>query len=151
MSGVLNWIDKWHRRACPAPDARAFDVQLGCHFEEIAELLDTLGIYGEEGERDTDVSPLAWTQLRTLADGLKSGRLTARIHDRRGFLDGLCDGIVTAVGVGYRAGMNVPEATTEVDISNWSKFDEAGKPIFDERGKVAKGPNYKPPHLEGYF
>ena len=151
MSGVLNCINEWHRRACPEPDQRALDVQLGCHFEEFVELLDAVTLYEDDMTAQARNLLDAWAALRDLADGLKVGWYTARIQDRQAFLDGLCDGIVTAVGVGYRAGMNVPEATTEVDISNWSKFDEAGQPIFDERGKVAKGPNYKPPHLKGYF
>ena len=50
----------------------------------------------------------------------------------------------------YAANMNwdLDEALHRVHISNMSKLDEDGKPIFREDGKVLKGPNYSPPNLE---
>ena len=42
---------------------------------------------------------------------------------------------------------NLDEALNRVHISNMSKLDEDGEPIFREDGKVLKGPNYKPPDL----
>ncbi len=142
----LNWTHEWHRRACPAPDSRAFDVQLGCHVEEFVEMLEVLEINGE---------PVKFTatcaKLKKLATMLKAGDATATIHDRKEFLDSLGDQIVTAVGVGYRAGMDVPKAYTAVDCSNWSKFDANGEPIKDANGKISKGPFYLPPNLEGLY
>ena len=43
------------------------------------------------------------------------------------------------------------EALNRVHISNMSKLDEDGKPIYREDGKVLKGPNYKPPDLSDLF
>jgi predicted HAD superfamily Cof-like phosphohydrolase len=40
------------------------------------------------------------------------------------------------------------EAFERVHLSNMSKLDEAGRPIYREDGKVMKGPNYKPPYLD---
>ena len=50
----------------------------------------------------------------------------------------------------YAANMkwDLVEALHRVHISNMSKLDEDGKPIFREDGKVLKGPHYKPPNLE---
>ena len=45
-------------------------------------------------------------------------------------------------------GWDLDEAMHRVHESNMSKLDEYGKPIYREDGKVLKGPNYKPPHLE---
>ena len=45
-------------------------------------------------------------------------------------------------------GYDMDAAIDEVDRSNWSKFDEDGKPIFNENGKVMKGPNYTKPKLK---
>ena len=49
----------------------------------------------------------------------------------------------------YAANMNwfLDEALNRVHISNMSKLDEDGKPIYRDDGKVLKGPNYKPPDL----
>jgi predicted HAD superfamily Cof-like phosphohydrolase len=146
MSGVLNWVLEWHKRACPAPDHKALLVQMGCHFEEVAEMLDTLRAMDEVGGKAMDE---AAESLHHLAEMLKTGRRQFYIVDRTELLDSLADQMVTAVGVGYRAGMQPVEALTEVDISNWSKFDEQGHPIFDDNGKVKKGPNYRKPNLKG--
>ena len=43
---------------------------------------------------------------------------------------------------------DLDEALYRVHVSNMSKLDEEGKPIYREDGKVLKGPNYKPPNLE---
>ena len=49
----------------------------------------------------------------------------------------------------YAANMNwfLDEALNRVHLSNMSKLDEDGNPIYREDGKVLKGPNYKPPDL----
>jgi hypothetical protein len=39
----------------------------------------------------------------------------------------------------------------QVNESNWSKFDYKGYPIFNENGKIAKGPTYKQPELDGLY
>ena len=45
-------------------------------------------------------------------------------------------------------GWDLDEAMHRVHVSNMSKLDEEGNPIYREDGKVLKGPNYKPPNLE---
>lgn len=142
-------IELWHKRARPEPDEKAFNVQLGCHLEEIVEMLTTLEVKGKEEEF------LLWKityDLHTLGIRLKEGYVTIKLRDRQEFLDSLADQIVTAVGTGYCAGMKVPEAVEEVNNSNWSKFDqETGLPIFNEHGKIIKGVAYKAPDLKGLF
>lgn len=138
-------IALWHQRARPEPRDIHFNIQLGCHFEEICEMLAVLNTT----QNDTLVrarASLAW-----LADGLKTGRIGAQITDRKEFLDSLADQVVTAVGAGHTAGMQTAEAITRVNLSNWSKFDEEGYPVFDEHGKIKKGPKYAPPDLEGLY
>lgn len=141
-------IELWHKRARPEPDEKAFNVQLGCHLEEIVEMLMSLGSKGK-GEF------LLWKvtyDLNTLASELKKGEVTIELRDRKEFLDSLADQVVTAIGAGYCAGMKVVEAIDEVNNSNWSKFDqETGLPIFNEHGKIIKGVAYKAPDLKGLF
>ena len=62
----------------------------------------------------------------------------------------MCDQIVTAIGVGYMLDFDMVGALTEVNSSNWSKFED-GEPIFDENGKIAKGKDYFKPELAKYI
>ena len=142
-------IELWHRRARPEPTARDFDVQLGCHLEEIVEMLDTLMF--DHGASMRGQLTLARTSLDSLSQALKKGYMTASIADRNGFLDSLADQIVTATGCGHCASMQTSEALRRVNASNWSKFDDDGQPIRDANGKIAKGPGYKEPDLEGLY
>jgi len=141
-------IELWHKRARPEPDEKAFNVQLGCHLEEIVEMLVSL-------ETNREAEFLLWKityDLHTLSTELKEGKVTMKLRDRLEFLDSLADQVVTAIGAGYCAGMKVPEAIDEVNNSNWSKFDqETGLPIFNEHGKIIKGVAYKAPDLKGLF
>jgi predicted HAD superfamily Cof-like phosphohydrolase len=139
----IDSIELWHRRSRPEPTPENLNVQLGCHVEEFIEMLDAVKFNA------------TWTNLRyelvLLADRLKANMESAEIVDRKEFLDSLADQIVTAVGVGHCAGMKTSDAVDAVSRSNWSKFNDEGFPIFNEHGKIAKGPNYKRPYLEGLY
>jgi predicted HAD superfamily Cof-like phosphohydrolase len=144
-TGTLGWIEEWHKRACPKPGQMSANVQLGCHLEEVLEMLDAVEF------SDEAAASAAREAIEVLAIGLKHNVMNAHVRDSRAFLDALADQIVTAVGVGYRHGMNVPQAVEKVDSSNWTKFDKDGQPIFDDKGKVIKGPDYQAPDLTGLF
>jgi predicted HAD superfamily Cof-like phosphohydrolase len=145
----IDQIELWHMRARPNPTEEDFSVQLGCHFEEVVEMIDELDFVNEDGiEYEVRATRVA---LNALARMLKSGELKANITNRKEFLDSLADQVVTAVGAGYCAGMKTVSAITAVNRSNYSKFDKDGYPIFNENGKIAKGPDYAPPDLEGLY
>ena len=145
----VDQIELWHKRARPKPTEEDFNVQLGCHFEELVEMLDTLDFTNADGiEYEVRATRVA---INALARMLKNGELLAHITDRKEFLDSLADQIVTSVGTGYCAGMKTADAVTAVNRSNYSKFDKNGYPIFNENGKIAKGPDYAPPNLEGMY
>ena len=143
MTNTLAEITTWHQRARPNPTAENLGIQAGCHAEEFCEMLDTMP--------QTVAISDARRAVGVLADLWKSGAHFVHIRDREGFLDSLADQIVTAVGVGHCANMDVTEACLRVNESNWSKFDGNGQPIFNEHGKVKKGPNYVQPDLFGLF
>jgi len=141
-------IDLWHKRARPEPTEADFNVQLGCHFEEIQEMACTL-----EGADIIMVKLLDELDsvVSQIADRLKKGLSTVEVVDRKDFLDSIADQIVTGVGTGHCAKMDVAEACHRVNLSNWSKFDHNGQPIRDANGKIAKGPNYKKPDLKRLY
>lgn len=139
MTSHVRQIKRWFEAAVPAPTDKNRAVQLGCHYEEVAEMCEATG------------------NLRTAAtiweisvDYKRNGSPFLSTVDRKELLDSLCDQIVTAIGVAHMFGLDVERALTEVDRSNWSKFVE-GKPVFDANGKIAKPPTYSPPDLTGMY
>lgn len=146
---TIEAIDLWHKRARPEPTERDFNVQLGCHLEEVAEMLATLE-FGRDGETYESYATTLGV-VSDIATALKRGWTVARIKDRKEFLDSLADQVVTAVGTGHCAGMQAAAAVDRVNRSNWSKFDEHGQPTFDTNGKIAKPATYVAPDLEGLY
>lgn len=143
---TLTTINIWHRRARPNPDADALRVSLGVHLEEIAEMLDTLAANPTAERSFIDLK----IYVKGFAEGLKRGEVTMGITDRKEFLDSLADQVVTAVGVGHCANMDVPTACERVDNSNWTKVVD-GKFIRDTHGKIMKPTSYVPPDLEDLY
>ena len=62
--------------------------------------------------------------------------------------DALTDILVVTYGAGAAFGIDLDKCFNEVHRSNMSKLSEEGKPIYNEFGKVMKGPNYSPPDLK---
>ena len=65
--------------------------------------------------------------------------------------DALTDILYVTYGAGHAFGINLDKCFDEVQKSNMSKLDENGKPIYNEFGKVMKGPNYFKPDLSKYL
>ena len=64
--------------------------------------------------------------------------------------DALTDILYVTYGAGHAFGIDLDKCFEEVQNSNMSKLDENGKPIFNESGKVMKGPNYFKPDLSKF-
>tara|TARA_Y100000287_G_scaffold125550_1_gene101321 strand:+ start:426 stop:797 length:372 start_codon:yes stop_codon:yes gene_type:complete len=62
--------------------------------------------------------------------------------------DALTDILYVTYGAGHAFGINLDNCFDEVQKSNMSKLDVDGKPIYNEFGKVMKGPNYFKPNLK---
>ena len=65
--------------------------------------------------------------------------------------DALTDILYVTYGAGHAFGINLDKCFNEVQESNMSKLDQNGKPIFNEHGKVMKGPNYFKPDLSKFL
>lgn len=131
---TLQSITNWFVEAVPEPTDKNKAVQLGCHFEEVSEMLDALG--------ETSVAQ----KLSIFGDCYKKAAKCPGLVGRDALLDSLCDQIVTAVGVAHMFGMNIQGALAEVNRSNYSKFVD-GKPVFDANGKIDKPASYSKPDL----
>ena len=65
--------------------------------------------------------------------------------------DALTDILYVTYGAGHAFGINLDECFEEVQNSNMSKLDNNGKPIYNDKGKVMKGPNYFKPDLSKFI
>ena len=65
--------------------------------------------------------------------------------------DALTDILYVTYGAGHAFGIDLDKCFKEVQNSNMSKLDENGKPIYNENGKVMKGPNYFKPDLSKFI
>ena len=64
--------------------------------------------------------------------------------------DALTDILYVTYGAGHAFGIDLDKCFDEVQNSNMSKLDDNGKPIYNENGKVMKGPNYFKPDLSKF-
>ena len=144
---TIQSIIRWFEIAKPNPSERDVTTQIGCHFEEVAEMLTATN------------DNIAYAQVHNLAEAYK--QQPERVYkvpnfDRVALLDALCDQIVTALGVGVLMGFDMEKALAEVNRSNYTKFakDEQGKPVpyIKSNGKIGKNPDtYQEPELEPYL
>ena len=76
--------------------------------------------------------------------------LNQAIKDRdiKEVADALTDILYVTYGAGHAFGIDLDECFDEVQNSNMSKLGDDGKPIYNESGKVMKGPNYFKPNLK---
>ena len=143
---IITQTQKWFEVAVPNPTSKNISTQIGCHLEEVAEMLNA--ITSNNLERASQIEALR-AAIDHVGNLLKKDNKIV-IKDSVELLDSLADQIVTATGVGTFLGMNVPEALAEVNRSNYSKFED-GEPVFNENKKVMKGKDYTPPDLTPYI
>ena len=65
--------------------------------------------------------------------------------------DALTDILYVTYGAGHAFGIDLDKCFNEVQESNMSKLGQDGKPIYNEGGKVMKGPNYFKPNLQKFI
>jgi len=129
-------------------NAESISVQIGCHIEEVCELLDNLSVSKEGYAR---LLQRCVIDLNALALKLKTGGVIAYIpeHLREDCLDALCDAEVTGNGIAYLAQMDKDEADDAVLTSNEAKLVD-GKPVILPGSKIGKPEGWKPPNLKPY-
>jgi len=83
-------------------------------------------------------------ELNELSEAMKN-------RDLLEVADALTDILYVTYGAGHAFGINLDKCFEEVQNSNMSKLDKNGKPIYNENGKVMKGPNYFKPNLSKFI
>jgi len=136
-------IKNWFEVAIPEPTIEQACVQIGCHYEEVIEMMsatDDLSI--------TLASKRYKQQNSFYVDNI--GFISESQSKKVELLDSLCDQIVTAIGVAHMLGMDIEGALKEVNRSNHSKFVD-GKAVFNDQGKISKGKHYRAPELDKFI
>ena len=73
-----------------------------------------------------------------------------KTKDLKEIADALADILSVTYGAGCAYGIDLDKCFKEVQRANMSKLGEDGKPIYNEKGKVMKGPNYLEPNLKHF-
>ena len=147
LKGTPGSISEWFKLVRPAPTGFDFRVQLGVHLEEVREMFDEICLEGEAQERWAELN----TKLKAMSEDLKQAKVAVRNINPVGLADSLGDQVVTSIGVGTFAGIDMVCTLMAIDTSNYSKFGLDGVPKFDANGKVTKDlTTFRNPWLDPY-
>ena len=120
------------------------------NFEKVGLFMKT---FGQEVKSKPGLSNVKINKLRIdlIDEELKELKYAVQINDLKEVADALTDILYVAYGAGHAFGINLDKCFKEVQESNMSKLDSNGKPIYNESGKVMKGPNYFKPDLSKFL
>ncbi len=119
------------------------------NFERVKKFMETFGqeIREKASFPDDKVSSLRYDLIK---EELNELREAIDKKDLKEVADALTDILYVTYGAGHAFGINLDRCFEEVQNSNMSKLGDDGKPIYNEKGKVMKGPNYFKPNLNKF-
>ena len=120
------------------------------NFEKVGTFMKT---FGQEVKESPSFSTEKINELRLSLIKEELNELIEAINkkDLVEVADALTDILYVTYGAGHAFGINLDKCFDEVQNSNMSKLDINGKPIYNDNGKVMKGPNYFKPNLRKYI
>ena len=120
------------------------------NFEKVKVFMKTFGqeVKIKPSFSTDKVNSLRYDLIREELDELK---VAMENNDLLEVADALTDILYVTYGAGHAFGIDLDKCFEEVQSSNMSKLDENGKPIYDEAGKVMKGPKYFKPNLSKFI
>ena len=90
-------------------------------------------------------------RVSLIEEELKELKEAMKNNDLLEVADALTDILYVTYGAGHAFGINLDKCFDEVQSSNMSKLDSNGKPIYNDFGKVMKGPNFFKPNLKKFL
>ena len=120
------------------------------NFEKVGLFMKT---FGQEVKVKPSFSSDKINKLRIdlIEEELEELKDAINKKDLKETIDALTDILYVTYGAGHAFGVNLDKCFEEVQNSNMSKLGEDGKPIYNENGKVMKGPNYFKPNLNQFL
>jgi len=117
------------------------------NFEKVKEFMNT---FGQEVKNYAEFPNHKIIELRKklIEEELQELKDAIKDNDIVEVADALTDILVVTYGAGVAFGIDLDKCFEEVHRSNMSKLSKDGKPIYNEDGKILKGPNYSPPDLK---
>ena len=120
------------------------------NFEKVGIFMKT---FGQEVKTKAELSNDKINELRIslINEELEELKKAIKDNDILEVADALTDILYVVYGAGHAFGINLDECFNEVQESNMSKLGSDEKPIYNESGKVMKGPNYFKPNLNKFL
>ena len=119
------------------------------NFQKVKIFMQTFGqeIKSNPSFSTEKINDLRYNLIKEELDELKQA---IENKDLLEVADALTDILYVTYGAGIAFGIDLDKCFEEVQNSNMSKLGEDGKPIYNEAGKVMKGPNYFKPDLSKF-
>ena len=119
------------------------------NFESVRKFMETFGqeIKEKPGFPNDKIVSLRFNLIKEELEELKEAMENKDIKE---VADALTDILYVTYGAGHAFGINLDKCFQEVQNSNMSKLGADGKPIYNDKGKVMKGPNYFKPNLSKF-
>ena len=116
------------------------------NLESVKMFMET---FGQEIKEKADFPNNKITNIRyeLIKEELEELKKAIEEKDIKEVADALTDILYVTYGAGHAFGINLDKCFLEVQNSNMSKLGKDGKPIYNDQGKVMKGPNYFKPDL----
>ena len=119
------------------------------NFESVKTFMKTFGqeVKEKAGFPSDKITSLRYELINEELEELKEAIINKDIKE---VADALTDILYVTYGAGHAFGINLDKCFKEVQNSNMSKLGNDGKPIYNDKGKVMKGPNYFKPDLKKF-
>jgi len=120
------------------------------NFEKVGEFMKT---FGQEVKSKSSLSSdkINILRINLIEEELEELKQAINQKNLLEVADALTDILYVTYGAGHAFGINLDKCFEEVQNSNMSKLGDDGKPIYSEKGKVMKGPNYFKPDLSKFL
>jgi len=119
------------------------------NFEDVKTFMETFGqiVKTKPQFPDEKTMQLRYDLIKEELDELEHAMKTKNLKE---VADALTDILYVTYGAGFAYGINLDKCFKEVQRANMSKLGQDGKPIYSDKGKVMKGPNYMGPNLKQF-
>ena len=120
------------------------------NFNKVKVFMETFGqeVKSKASFPDQKIQNLRYDLIKEELEELKDALNQKNLKE---VADALTDILYVTYGAGHAFGIDLDKCFAEVQNSNMSKLDENGKPIYNENGKVMKGPKYFKPNLQKFI
>ena len=119
------------------------------NFTDVKKFMETFGqiVRTKPQFPDDKTMQLRYDLIKEELEELEEAMKTKNLKE---IADALTDILYVTYGAGFAYGIDLDKCFKEIQRANMSKLGKNGEPIFNEKGKVMKGPNYLAPNLKQF-